>query len=219
MRTSSPFPISIVRFVFLLTVAMLVTSCALSHRAAPTLQINRPGNESTFPTGIYSVDVSIEAHFSGFQRDTWTGYEWNLVDNGVPIPGGAGPLGQTQFVFTLSRPSDGVHHISVRARATRALSDNSTETSDWVNSNEICFFVGDSVPADFCTTGQAAQPIVVVATLTPSPTATATPVTPIPVRRNPNQHGTGCAQYTSQTSCNLAGCSWNPQSSSCSVNP
>ncbi len=31
---------------------------------------------------------------------------------------------------------------------------------------------------------------------------------------NPN----GCSQYTNQTSCNLAGCSWNPQNSSCSVN-
>lgn len=31
--------------------------------------------------------------------------------------------------------------------------------------------------------------------------------------------GTGCEQYTNQTSCNLAGCSWNPQASTCSVNP
>ena len=30
---------------------------------------------------------------------------------------------------------------------------------------------------------------------------------------------TGCGQYTNQTSCDLAGCSWNPQGSSCTVNP
>ncbi len=31
--------------------------------------------------------------------------------------------------------------------------------------------------------------------------------------------GTGCEQYSNQLSCNLAGCSWNPQSSACSVTP
>jgi hypothetical protein len=56
-------------------------------------------------------------------------------------------------------------------------------------------------------------------TFTPIPTATATPVTPIPILRNPNQHGTGCGQYSNQTRCNLAGCAWNPQTSRCSVNP
>lgn len=30
---------------------------------------------------------------------------------------------------------------------------------------------------------------------------------------------TGCGQYTNQTSCNLGGCSWNSQNSSCTVNP
>jgi hypothetical protein len=31
--------------------------------------------------------------------------------------------------------------------------------------------------------------------------------------------GSGCGQYTNQVSCNLAGCSWIPQSSSCVVSP
>jgi hypothetical protein len=53
----------------------------------------------------------------------------------------------------------------------------------------------------------------------PVPTPTATPVTPVPIQRNPNQHGSGCGQYSSQSSCNLAGCSWNPQNSTCGVNP
>ena len=30
---------------------------------------------------------------------------------------------------------------------------------------------------------------------------------------------TGCSQYTNQTSCDLAGCSWNPQGSACTVSP
>ncbi len=39
---------------------------------------------------------------------------------------------------------------------------------------------------------------------------------------NPNKgngSATGCGQYTNQTSCDLAGCSWNPQNSSCTVSP
>ncbi len=45
-----------------------------------------------------------------------------------------------------------------------------------------------------------------------------------PPRNSNNGNGngttvTGCAQYTNQTSCNLGGCSWNPQNSSCTVNP
>lgn len=51
------------------------------------------------------------------------------------------------------------------------------------------------------------------------PEPTETPVPPVPVQNNPNQQGTGCSQYHSQTSCNLAGCSWNPQNSTCSVAP
>ncbi len=48
---------------------------------------------------------------------------------------------------------------------------------------------------------------------------------PCPVPgHNPSQNPggsspSGCGQYTNQTSCNLAGCSWNPQNSSCSVAP
>ena len=54
----------------------------------------------------------------------------------------------------------------------------------------------------------------------PAVPPTFTPVTPIPIHRNPNQNGgSGCSQYHSQSSCNLAGCSWNPQNSSCNVNP
>ncbi len=46
---------------------------------------------------------------------------------------------------------------------------------------------------------------------------------PTPGHNPPHNPGgsnpSGCGQYTNQTSCNLAGCSWNPQASSCSVNP
>ena len=50
------------------------------------------------------------------------------------------------------------------------------------------------------------------------PEPTETPVPTIPVPPNPNQHGgSGCSQYSDQTSCNLAGCSWS--SGSCIVNP
>jgi len=55
------------------------------------------------------------------------------------------------------------------------------------------------------------------------PEPTETPVTPVIIRPNPHNPGgtnpAGCAALTDQTSCNLAGCSWNPQNSSCSVNP
>ena len=34
-----------------------------------------------------------------------------------------------------------------------------------------------------------------------------------------NGSATGCSQYTNQTSCDLAGCSWNPQGSACTVSP
>ena len=50
-----------------------------------------------------------------------------------------------------------------------------------------------------------------------------TPVPPVIIRPNPHNPGgtnpSGCAALTNQTDCNLAGCSWNPQNSTCSVNP
>ncbi len=52
-----------------------------------------------------------------------------------------------------------------------------------------------------------------VVSLSPCPTAGHTP---------PHGSGSGspsgCAQYTNETSCNLGGCAWNPQNSTCSVN-
>jgi hypothetical protein len=42
----------------------------------------------------------------------------------------------------------------------------------------------------------------------------------LPHNSNKGSNGaTGCGQYTNQTSCDLAGCSWNPSGSSCTVTP
>lgn len=40
-----------------------------------------------------------------------------------------------------------------------------------------------------------------------------------PNKGNGSGGANGCGQYSNQTSCDLAGCSWNPQSSACTVSP
>jgi len=210
-----------------ITISLLLSGCALPHESR--LKITDPSDGNTFPLN-QTINIKVRAHYSSVDGiNQWTAYEWVMVDDGVVLSQGSAPAQQVDFQYSLSSAAEGIHYVSVRARASRPDPDFDIPNSpyriytDWFNSNEVCFYVGPNPPSgDFCSIRTIVQPAV-AATFTPTLTPTATPITPVPIRPNPHNPGgtnpTGCAALTNQTSCNLAGCSWNPQNSSCSVNP
>jgi hypothetical protein len=213
-------------FMFFVIASLPISGCALSHEAL--FKITDPHNGNVFPLNqpvTIRVRVFRDSR-SSFGGTLWESYEWVLSDAGVVIAQGSSSIAQGTFEFVINSSFDGAHYISARARAARPdpdfadLPNNPYRIySDWLSSNEVCIYIGSNAPEDFCTIRTIVQPLM-VGSITPTPTATATPVTPVPIRRNPNQHGgSGCSQYHSQSSCNLAGCSWNPQNSSCTVTP
>jgi len=220
---------SILSVVVILFVGVLLSGCALRHDAL--FHITDPQNGNTFPLNQpLIIKVRVSSSVSTFNGGDWQFYEWVMWDGNTIISQGSASTLQREFDYALNSPYSGPHYVSVRARAAHAVNDPSSDRttltySDWYNTNEVCFFIGPDAPSDFCSVRTIVQPLT-VSTLMPSPTPptpTATPVTPIPIRPNPHNPGgtnpTGCAALTDQTSCNLAGCSWNPQNSSCSVNP
>lgn len=120
----------------------------------------------------------------------------------------------------------GDHVLQARARYTY---DNETHQTPW-SVVHVCV-VSDPdrvVPipwsgTNFCNVTLAPTPQNLVIA-SPTPHLTIAPPQDNSGRSDPGGNGTGgsasgCEQYTNQSSCNLAGCSWNPQASTCSVNP
>ncbi len=114
------------------------------------------------------------------------------------------------FAQSLSASTAGPHYISVQGRLARPdpdfadLPNNPHKVySDWINSNEVCFYIGPNAPSDFCSTRTIAQPLVVM-TGTPTPFPTSTP-TPIPVidsvqaYPNPIYYGQTCPSISTVT--------------------
>jgi hypothetical protein len=213
--------------VFVLIAGLTLSGCALSHE--PIFRITNPQNGNVFGLNDrVTIRVRVFRNsISNFGSYDWHFYQWRLFDGNTIIASGGASTSIGTFEFVIDTSAGGPHYITAQARAGRPDPDFADLPvnpyfvySDWMDSNEVCFFVGPDAPSDFCSVRTIVQPLV-VASITPTPippTPTATPVTPIPVRRNPNQHGgSGCSQYNTQSSCNLAGCSWN--GSSCTVNP
>ncbi len=214
-------------FALLVLFSLFLNACALPHEGI--IHITDPSNGNTFPLG---QPITIRVHVntaivSNYNHLAWQYYEWNILDAGAIVAHGADPVNQDIFEFVVNSAPEGAHYISVRGRVARPdpdfadLPNNPYKVySDWIDSNEVCFYVGPNPPSDFCTIRTIAEPLsIATITATPvPPTATATAIRPIPTHRNPNQHGgSGCSQYGNQNSCDLAGCSWN--GSSCTVSP
>lgn len=220
-----------VQVLSLLLVGAILNGCALSHE--PIFRITNPQNNNTFPENAsFAIHVRVfRDSYSNFGNGNWTGYEWTMYDGNATIASGSGTVAAGEFDFLISSAPNGPHYVQVRARAFGPdpdyadLPNNPYRVySDWRLSNEVCFYVGPNPPQDFCQIRTIAYPLTVASNtpspLPPTPTLepTATRVPPIPTRHNPNQQGgSGCSQYADQTACNLAGCSWNPQNSSCGI--
>ena len=223
----------------IILMSILLNGCSLPHQAI--LSITSPHDNDTFPANAnLSIHIRVfrDGH-SNFEDGSWEGYEWLLYDGYGTIGNGQGMVSQGEFDFPIISAPEGPHYLQVRARAFRADPDYAEVPnnpyrlySEWLLSNEVCFYVGPNPPQDFCQIRTIAQPLILAsstptATLTATVTGTATsipptltPVPPIPTRKNPNQHGgNGCSQYTDQTSCFLAACSWNDKNHTCIVIP
>ena len=205
----------------ILFVGVLLSGCALRHESI--IRITDPGNGNTFPLDqpvTIRVHVNTAALANYNHVSGWGFYEFNIIDGGTIIAHGGRSINFDEFEWTLSAGSAGPHYVVVQGRVGRNVGSNQFEYSDWINSNEVCFYVGPDAPSDFCSVRTIVQPLTVT-TLTPTPPPTPTPVTPVIIRPNPHNPGgtnpSGCAAFTDQTSCDLAGCSWNY--GTCVVNP
>ncbi len=201
---------------FVIIAGILTGSACSDFRSGPLppLQITQPQDGNVFGQGT-QINVTMQ---SNANRDNlYDTIEWQIYEDGLLQGQGTGPGSQNILTYNLPQNNVGTHVVFGRVRGHRR-----DVASDWINSNVVCFYVGDNAPSDFCSTQTLVEPVI-ISTFTPSPTlpptatSTATEIPTIPVRHNPHQTGSGCGQYTSQNSCNLAGCSWN--GSSCSVNP
>jgi len=159
-----------------------MSSCALQHDAS-ILHITQPQDNNTFALGDgVNVHVTVTDVISRFQG-VWSGYEYEVTDNGRLIGHGTNmPLSQRSVSALENASPPGQHIIVARGRAERPDPDYESVPnnpyrvySDWYSSNEVCVWFGPNPPPDFCSTRTIANPVVV------GPTATATPFPPTPV--------------------------------------
>jgi hypothetical protein len=120
----------------------------------------------------------------------------NLCSSTAPSP---------EQSFTWKPQSLGLHTLSAQIIV---ITDNGNYQNYESDSVTVCVTGDPSHPPQNITLGRSSANCY---PLTP------TPVIPIPVHNNPNQQGPGCSQYNNQSSCDLAGCAWNPQNSTCDV--
>ncbi len=189
---------------------LLISGC--SAQEPPTFSITQPGNGSVLPSGV-PVQITLNSRYNA---NNFSYVRWEIYDNGVLVGHDVANIGTSDIHWAENGPMDGVHHIYARAQAF----SNGANQSQWLTTPDLCYWVGDNAPSDFCSIQTIVQP---------ATAATATAVlTPIVINRpdNTNSNGgnggtsggaTGCAAYTDQSSCNLAGCSWS--GSSCTVTP
>ncbi len=193
--------------------AFTVSACSdFRSGPLPPLQITNPHDNDVFPLN-QTIEVRLVSNAN--QDHTWDTLEYEIYQDGLRIKSGTADGTQNTLPVQVTEDVTGTHVIWAQVRGHRR-----DVTSDWIQSNQVCIYVGDNAPADFCSVQTIIEPQQ-ASTSTPVVTPTATRVVPIPIRPNPNNHGgtnpSSCAQYSDQTSCDLAGCSWN--GSSCTVNP
>jgi len=167
-----------------------------------------PTNDSS----CRDLSIGVEPYDNGGSiGELWTGSPF-----GPPITiscSSSAPSPEQNLSQDWVPPSLGLHTLSAHVIVTN---DAGARQVFDTNSITICV-VGDPLhPPHNIPVG------LVTANCNPNP-PTPTPVPPVIIRPNPHNPGgtnpSGCAALTNQTDCNLAGCSWNPQNSTCSVNP
>jgi hypothetical protein len=231
------------RMMFFAIVSVLITGC--SSLPDPHVRITRPQNGSVWTLSenlllqnnnlvpdYSTIDVVFQLDVIPPTNDPSCQYPAVLVeprDNGGSFIGAPAatyvtgsctsgpPIREQGFVW--HPQSLGLHTLSAHIIV---LNDTGASREFDSDSVTVCVVSDPFHPPQDIPVGRSDADChpAILPTLTPIPTATATPVSPIPIPRNPNQHGgSGCGQYSSQSRCNLAGCSWNPQNSTCSVNP
>ncbi len=198
------------RSLLALTVVIVIILTGCSAQEPPTFSITQPGNGNVLPTA-HPVEITLSSRFSSgnFQY-----IRWEIYQDGMRVDFNNSESIDTREIHrALNGVTDGTHWIYARAQAY-----SGSNQSRWLETSEICYWVGDNPPSDFCNYQTIVQP---------STASTATPiVTPIIIirpdnsgsgRSNGSGGASGCAAYGDKSSCNLAGCSWT--GSACQVTP
>ncbi len=224
------------RFPILLTViigiSLFINGCGpLSHHGR--FQITTPNQNQTFlPTDHITITLHRWVSVAPYHY-----FRYQIRDNGNVIEGDSRRAEQNEVQIILTGDSEGTHTIDARAQAW----DTATSHSDWYPADPVCIYVGENPPTSFIC-NQYAWPqnleyVPVTPTVPVFTIVTETPETPprsiIIIHsgnsNNANNNGggssnsggsggaTGCAAYSDQASCNLAGCSW--LAGSCIVSP
>jgi len=145
-------------FIVFVVASLLMNACDLQHHGY--IYVTDPQNGNTFPLNQpITVKVSV-ADISRLIPYDWVSYEYTITDDGTTIAHvGNETIHQRNLFVVMNNPSQGAHYVSVRGRAARPDPDfvdvpnNPYRVySDWIDSNEVCFFVGPNPPPDFCTT-------------------------------------------------------------------
>lgn len=209
-------------FVFFMITSLVISGCALEHRGLPLI-ITTPTNGTVFGQNeIIRIGIT-----SGLTvPDQYHNFQVEIYDNGRMVRANFYGRGTTMVREADPAPyTNGMHDLYARARAY----NSNTDYGQWYLSYHVCVFVGPNPPHNFtCDVSYGFPQHLEIATETPSifTIVTVTPVlTPIVIIRPSNNNSgrpggggaTGCGAYGDQTSCDLAGCSWN--GSSCTVSP
>ncbi len=200
-------------------IAALLSGCALSHTARG---LSLTTDRQVYDTLTDPINITLSSNL--IVPDQYQLVQYQITDNGREIAGGTIPRSTNSISPVDPLPHTyGPHSIAARGRFYNSESDH----GDWWPAGPVCIFVGGDLPDTYsCLTYGFPEPLTAV-TATPEiltilPTDTPT-ITPIPAnttnRKKGGQQGggTGCGAYTTQSSCNLAGCSWS--AGSCTVNP
>jgi hypothetical protein len=147
--------------------------------------------------------------------------QYEVMDNGTGIAAGAVSRDTQQVNIMVPLPHVyGPHSISARVRPY----NSETDRGDWTiaRPEPVCVWVGGDLPDTINCQVFGFPEHLEISTASPDILVISTE-TPIIIVRPDNANSIGkpsaadCAAYTSQSSCQLAGCSWNY--GSCVVNP
>jgi hypothetical protein len=210
-------------FIFGVATSLILSACALSHRGRP-FYINDPADRTR-----YRLDTPI---YIGLLRGQdipaeYTSFQYEVYDNGVLVNTHVENRATSQVRVTDPIPhSGGFHTLSARARAY----NSAASFGDWYVAPSVCVYIGPVEPPSYDCLEYGFPAHLEIATQDPS-VLTIEPTAPLMNEVVPNPGGnstgnnngnnppaaSGCTQYTDQSSCNLAGCSWS--GSSCIVTP
>jgi len=211
----------------LLILVSIVTMSGCGNSTELTVQITSPTDGAVFRSGTaFNIHVVFSRPINGYYVDL--GYRNRNYDGtlgnevfdfcwscGTPQTDIFGHNVPQPFLSVEANSGAGEPGVQVLVAMARVPGTGDIPNYPWVSGSGTWV---SSAPVRICVTEDGLPPAgwPPICTL-PTPT----PVTPVIIRPNPHNPGgtnpSGCAAFTDQTSCNLAGCSWNY--GSCTVNP